>query len=274
MKTNYTAFKKKVWNHYGKEKRAFPWRETRDPYKILVSEIMLQQTQADRVVIKYNSFLKKWPTAKKLASAELRDVLAEWSGLGYNRRGKSLWLLAKAVVAEYNGNIPDTTEELEKLPGIGPYTARAIMAFAYDKSFPLIETNIRAVYIYEFFNNPNKDTPQKISDDTLFPLIEKTLDEKNPREWYYALMDYGAYLKKLKLSTNVRHASYTKQSKFKGSTREARGAVMRNLIESRMTLKKLQEKIKLPHDRIALAISAMEKEGIVVKNGTYYSISA
>lgn len=274
MKTNYTAFKKKVWNHYAKEKRAFPWRETQDPYKILVSEVMLQQTQADRVVSKYNSFLKKWPTTKKLAAAELRDVLAEWSGLGYNRRGKSLWLLAKAVLVEHKGKIPDTAEALEKLPGIGPYTARAIMAFAYNKSFPLIETNIRAVYIYEFFNNPGIVAPQKISDDKLFPLIEKTLDDKNPREWYYALMDYGAYLKKLKLSTNVRHASYTKQSKFKGSTREARGAVMRNLIESRMTLKKLQGKIKLPPERLTLAISAMEKEGIIVKNGTYYSISA
>jgi A/G-specific adenine glycosylase len=287
MKTNYSAFKKKVWNHYAKEKRVFPWRETQDPYKILVSEIMLQQTQTDRVVAKYNSFLKKWPTAKKLASADLRDVLAEWSGLGYNRRGKNLWLLAKAVVADHKGKIPDTTEALQKLPGIGPYTARAIMAFAYNKSFPLIETNIRAVYIYSFFNNPGKDESQqksktqqqskaqeKIADDVLFPLIEKTLDEKNPREWYYALMDYGSYLKKQKLSTNVRHASYKKQTTFKGSIREARGAIMRNLIESRMTLKKLQEKIKLPHDRIETALAAMEKEGIILKNGTYYSISA
>ncbi|HRH31347.1 MAG TPA: A/G-specific adenine glycosylase [Candidatus Paceibacterota bacterium] len=270
-------FKKKVWDHYKKNKRAFPWRETKDPYRIVVSEIMLQQTQADRVVAKYNSFLKKWPTLKKLASAELRDVLAEWSGLGYNRRGKNLWLLAKAVVSEHKAAIPNTPEALEKLPGIGPYTARAILAFAFDKPYACIETNIRAVYIYEFF--PAKKTA-KIADNKLFPLIEETLDTKNPREWYYALMDYGSYLKKMKLSTNDRHKSFTKQSTFKGSIREARGAIMRVLIESHSTLSKLKEKIKLPPERIEVALAAMEKEGIVAKKqktpkkDATYSISA
>ncbi len=274
------VFKKIVWDHYKKNKRVFPWRETKDPYRILVSEIMLQQTQADRVVAKYNSFLKKWPTAKKLASAELRDVLAEWSGLGYNRRGKNLWLLAKAVVSEDKGHIPNTPEALEKLPGIGPYTSRAILAFAFDKPYACIETNIRAVYIYEFFPPTKTNSGTKISDDKLFPLIQETLDTKNPREWYYALMDYGSHLKKMKLSSNDRHKSFTKQSTFKGSIREARGAIMRVLIESHSTLSKLKEKIKLPPERIETALSAMEKEGIVSKKqktskkDATYSISA
>lgn len=274
-----SAFKREVWNYYKKNKRVFPWRETKDPYRILVSEIMLQQTQADRVVVKYNSFIQKWPTVKKLADADVRDVLKEWSGLGYNRRGKNLWLLAKTVVANDAGVIPNTPEELEKLPGVGPYTARAILAFAFSKPYSCIETNIRAVFIYYFFPKSKSKTTTKIADDTLFPLIEKTLDKKNPREWYYALMDYGSYLKKQKLSTNDRHKIYRKQTVFKGSTREARGAIMRELIASHATLSKLEEKIKLsrPHiaeSKIREAITVMEKEKIIMKKRSSYYLSA
>lgn len=267
------SFKKEVWNYYKKNKRAFPWRETSDPYRILVSEIMLQQTQADRVVEKYNSFLKKWPTVKKLAQAELVDVLKEWSGLGYNRRGKNLWLLAKSVMDTNKGLIPSTPEELENLPGIGPYTARAILAFAFGKPYACIETNIRAVFIYYFFSK----SKTKISDDKLFPLIEATLDRKNPREWYYSLMDYGSYLKKQKLSTNDRHKIYRKQATFKGSTREARGAILRALIKSDVTLRKLKEKIKLENQSISDtkindALTALGKEKIIVNTKGIFSI--
>jgi A/G-specific adenine glycosylase len=269
------AFRKKIRDFYKKEKRIFPWRETTDPYFILVSEIMLQQTQADRVVGKYNSFLKKWPTVKKLANAELRDVLAAWSGLGYNRRGKNLWLLAKKVIADYKGKIPDTTEALEDLPGIGPYTARAISAFAFNKPYPLIETNIRSVYIDAFFKlgkkmNGDDISPKiKIADAELFPYIEATLDKKNPREWYYALMDYGAYLKKTGKAKNDRHKSYTKQSTFKGSVREARGAILRELIKAPSTLRNLQEKIKAQRAhftdaRIAEAVTSLVKDGSII----------
>ena len=265
-----TAFKKQIWDFYKDKKRAFPWRETTDPYKILVSEIMLQQTQADRVVAKYNSFLKKWPTVKKLAKATLREVLTEWSGLGYNRRGKNLWLLAKIVVSELAGSIPNTLNELEKLPGIGPYTARAVAAFAFNKPYACIETNIRAVYIYYFFSK----TKHKIADDTLFPLIEQTLDKKNPREWYYALMDYGSHLKKLKLSTNDLHKSYTKQSTFKGSMREARGAILRNLIETQMTLRELQGKIKIPEEKLTEALNALLKEKTIQQKAKKFIIAS
>ncbi len=294
---NLENFKNTVWNHYKKTKkegkRDFPWRNTKNPYHILVSEIMLQQTQAERVVSKYISFLKKWPTLKKLAQAELREVLAEWSGLGYNRRGKSLWLLAKIVQKEFAGEIPQTPEELVKLPGIGPYTARAILAFAYNKPYVCIETNIRSVFIYSFFSDNNFrkiknithrkidtkiKTVRKIADSELFPLIEQTLDKKNPREWYYALMDYGSYLKKIGTATNDRHKSYTKQSKFKGSLREARGAILRNLIQSQSTLRELQEKLKnkenlnIPSERLSQALTAMQKEGIIIKQGRQFTI--
>lgn len=258
-----------VWDYYALNKRIFPWRETHDPYKIVVSEIMLQQTQADRVVVKYNAFIKKWPTVQKLARADLRDVLKEWSGLGYNRRGKNLWLLAKEVVANHGGIMPKTISQLEDLPGIGPYTARAIVAFAYNTPSPFIETNIRAVFIYFFF----PDSENKIADAELFPLIEKAVDTENPREWYYALMDYGAYLKKNKLSTNVRHKNYRTQTKFKGSLREARGAIMRELVVSQTTLRKLKEKIKLPETRIAAALDALTKEGIIRKKGATFFIA-
>ncbi|MEN9582061.1 MAG: hypothetical protein RL641_15 [Candidatus Parcubacteria bacterium] len=263
-------FKKKVWRHYKKAKRSFPWRETKDPYKITVSEIMLQQTQADRVVAKYVAFLKKWPTLKKLASAELQDVLAMWSGLGYNRRGKSLWQLAKVVSENHYNKIPNTIVALEKLPGIGPYTARAILAFAFNAPHACIETNIRSVYIYSFFPNSKR----KIADEDLFPLIERTLDKKNPREWYYALMDYGTFLKKMKLTTNDRHKNYRKQTPFKGSLREARGAILRELVISQSTLNKLKEKIKLSSDKVEEALTALQKEKLVIKNGARYSISS
>ncbi len=262
------VFIKHIWSFYKKEKRLFPWRETRDAYRILVSEIMLQQTQVDRVVAKYNSFLKKWPTIKKLAQADLRDVLEEWSGLGYNRRGKNLWLLAQEVVSKYGGAIPDTAALLEDLPGIGPYTARAILAFAFNKPHVFIETNIRAVYIHSFFGG----TSRKIADGEIFPIIEATVDQLRPREWYYALMDYGAYLKKNKLSTNTRHKNYRKQSTFKGSLREARGAIMRELIKSQSTLRKIEERTAIPKERLMLAAEALLKEKIIAKKGTTFFI--
>ncbi len=267
--SDVAAFRRIIRHYYKKHKRDFPWRETSDPYRILVSEIMLQQTQVDRVVSKYTSFLKKWPTVKKLAQADLRDVLAEWSGLGYNRRGKSLWLLAKVVVSDFRNRIPNTPEDLDSLPGIGPYTSRAVMAFAYNTPHALIETNIRTVFVHSFFPN----TKRKISDAELFPFIERTLDRTQPREWYYALMDYGAYLKKTKKGSNANHAVYTKQKAFKGSLREARGAIMRELIIAPCTLRKLQDKIKLPAERIGHAVEALKKDEIIMKNGTIYSIS-
>ena len=189
-----------VWEYYERHgRRSLPWRRTKNPYCILVSEVMLQQTQVERVVPYYASFLKRFPSLAKLANASLGDVLRAWQGLGYNRRAKMLHACAQTVVHTYRGKFPRTQSELMKLPGIGHYTAGAVMAFAFDECAPIIETNIRTVYIHHFFHD-EIDIP----DSKIVQLTVRTLDKENPREWYYALMDYGAFLKKTVGNQNVR----------------------------------------------------------------------
>ena len=175
---NTSRFKKTIWNYYKKHGRHdLPWRKTKDPYKILVSEVMLQQTQVNRVIEKYKSFLKKFPTVKALAQAPLKEVLLEWQGLGYNRRAKYLKLCAEKVIHEHEGTFPKTVKELTALPGIGPATAGDILAFAYNIPVPVIETNIRSVFIHFFPAPPRlRRASPLISDKELLPLIEKTLD--------------------------------------------------------------------------------------------------
>ena len=216
-------FQKKIWDHYRKEGRhTLPWRKTHNPYRILVSEMMLQQTQVDRVVPKYKAFLAAFPTVDRLKDASNSDVLALWSGLGYNRRALYLKRSAEAVVEKYSGVFPKEIATLESLPGIGPYTARAVATFSYNQPYTCIETNIRAVFIHEFFSNTSK-----VADGELLPLIEKTLDKSNPREWYYALMDYGSYIKKHFPNPSRASVHHVKQSTFTGSVREVRGAILR-----------------------------------------------
>ena len=207
-----------------------PWRQTTDPYRILVSEVMLQQTQVERVISKYRAFLKQFPSARALAKASLKDVLVAWQGLGYNRRAKLLHQSALEVTEVHNGRFPRTFVGLQALPGIGPYTAGAVMAFAYNKPVPLAETNVRTVYLHHFFHD---DTD--VSDRDILALVTATLDQKHPREWYWGLMDYGAYLKKTVGNLNTKSKHYTKQSTFKGSDRQIRGAIIRELSQSART---------------------------------------
>ena len=195
---------------------------------------MLQQTQVERVVGYYETFLKKFPTVGKLARAKATDVLKLWQGLGYNRRAVNLKRAAEVVMKEYGGKFPKTYEELLKLPGVGPATAGDIMAFAYNSPAVVLETNIREVMFHHFFRD-NK----KVHDRDLLPLIEKTLDKKNPREWYWALMDYGAYLKKHQGNNVSKSAHYTKQSKFKGSRREQRAKMLRIMLKENRSEKEI-----------------------------------
>src|SRR3989338_3885267 len=169
------VFKQKIYTYYQEHGRSFPWRNTHDAYSILVSEIMLQQTQTDRVLPKYNSFIKLFPDFKVLAKASLGSVLTEWTGLGYNRRAIHLKNTAEIIAGHYRGILPDEEDELIRLPGIGPYTARALQAFVFNKPTVFIETNIRTVFIYSFFKNK-----EDIRDKDIFPLIEKTLDKDDP----------------------------------------------------------------------------------------------
>jgi A/G-specific adenine glycosylase len=269
-KNKNVLFIKTVWGFYRTHKRSFPWRETEDPYAILVSEYMLQQTQADRVVPKYEAFLKKFPTMQKLAKAKERDVLALWSGLGYNRRALYLQRTAKQILKEYQGVVPKDPSILETFPGIGPYTARAIVTFSYDIPLVFIETNIRSVFVYSFF--AKRKIP--VSDAEIAPFVTQTLPLKRSREWYYALMDYGAHLKKTKKTNNSQHAIFKKQKPFKGSLREVRGAVMRYLLlkKTGMPLQSLVSGTIFPKDTIQKALIALVKEGLVKKKGLVYSL--
>src|SRR6185312_9536719 len=223
---NLVSFKHTVWKFYRAHGRGhLPWRQTREPYKILVSEIMLQQTQVERVIPKYKSFLKKFPTARALAKATNKDVLLEWQGLGYNRRALALKRAAEAVVSDFGGKFPQTLEELLTLPGVGRATAGDLLAFAFNKPAIVIETNIRTVFIHHFLRDK-----KNIPDKQILELIEKTLDKKRPREWYYALMDYGAHLKKTLGNNATRSKHYKKQSTFKGSNRELRSHILKLIL--------------------------------------------
>ncbi len=253
-----TEFKRTVRAHYRKNGRKMPWRETRDPYRIVVSEIMLQQTQVDRVRIKYETFIKRFPTWKKLADAPVDAVLREWQGLGYNRRALFLKRMAEVVVQTHKGILPSDPLILKTLPGIGKATASAIAAYAFNVPTPFIETNIRSVYIHHFF--PEKSG---VRDEDLMPIISKTLDTKNPREWYWALMDYGTFIKKTTPNPSRKSAHHAKKTKLKGSLREARGAVIKLLGRKKMTEKQLTRESGIEDGRIELALGALMREGFI-----------
>ncbi|MCB7039428.1 adenine glycosylase [Eggerthella sinensis] len=202
--------------------RVLPWRCIDDPYAVLVSEVMLQQTQVARVEKHWTRFLGLFPTIDALAAAGTADVLAQWQGLGYNRRALALKRAAEVCAAERGGKLPDTAEELEALPGIGPATAAGVMAFAYNRPSVYIETNVRTVFLHELF--PACD---KVSDRQLAPLVAATCPEDDARAWYYALLDYGAHLKTLVANPSRRSAHYTRQSTFEGSRRQKRAELVR-----------------------------------------------
>lgn len=242
---------------------------TSDPYRILVSEIMLQQTQVDRVVPYYRAWLKKFPTVRKLADAPLSEVLVLWQGLGYNRRAKMLHSAAKAIVTEHRGRVPKTVEELEALPGIGSYTARAVVAFAHNQDVVFVETNLRTAVMHHFFANR-----QGITDPEIAAVLAKALPTGRSREWYSALMDYGTHLKRTGVRTNARVKGYAKQKPFAGSTREARGAILRALTGGAQTNAKLRT--LLGTERIGQLTAQLTKliaEGLVERDGRTYRLA-
>jgi A/G-specific adenine glycosylase len=261
-------FRRVVYSYYKRRGRhTLPWRQTHDPYCIMVSELMLQQTQVPRVIPKYEAFINKFPTVGSLARAELGTVLVLWQGLGYNRRAKLLHSAARAIMAR-GGIFPQTKEGLEGLPGVGPYTASAILAFAYNTPTALIETNVRTVYIHHFFVDKTV-----VTDSELLPLIEKTMDTKNPRAWYAALMDYGSHLKQTVGNVNKKSAQYVRQSKFKGSSREVRGAIVRLLTQKGLaTVGVIVKETGFTRERIELQLRALLEEGLIQKNGQRYSL--
>ena len=263
-------FRELIYKHYsGNARTLLPWRKTRDPYRILVSEIMLQQTQVERVLNKYKVFIRTFPDFSSLASAPLADILKVWQGLGYNRRAVALQKIAISVMRENRGRLPVNREELLKLPGIGKYTASAILTFARNQPNLFIETNIRRVFIHFFFRDR-----ENISDAEILPLIEKTLDAGHPREWYYALMDYGAMLKKTVENPNRRSAHYKRQAPFHGSNRQLRGIIIKTLIRHPgISQKKLIEQLGSDPEKTEENLALLLKEGFLKKKGKQFSIA-
>ncbi|MFP4644554.1 MAG: A/G-specific adenine glycosylase [Spirochaetales bacterium] len=312
------AFRAAVYRFYRKEGRhELAWRLTDDPYRILLSEIMLQQTQVSRVAVRYEEFLALFPSLEALADASLRDVLAAWSGLGYNRRARFLHELAGVVIRDHGGRLPRTVDALRELPGIGEYTASAVACFAYRAPVPMIETNIRRAIIYSFFSKnagysglesdmplfaaeearggtvesrssavedrasdagenaavvfPERreefrprTVPAAVHDREVRGVAVQLLDRGYPREWNYALMDYGQALSRHVPNPNRHSAHYTRQSRFEGSRRQVRGALLKVLAGvADADEQTLVDETGFMHERVHSVLSDLAREGFV-----------
>jgi len=245
------------------------WRRARTPYRIFISEVMLQQTQVSRVEKKFPEFLKQFSTFKSLAEARVAEVLKAWQGMGYNRRALNMRRAAEIIVNEYGGKLPHDPMLLETLPGIGKATAGSIAAFAFNSPVPFIETNIRRVFIHFLFSR-NK----KVSDEEIMKYVVSAMDIKNPREWYYALMDYGAMLAAHgKENSNKKSKTYRVQSRFSGSSRELRGKILSLLLtQKRISETKIHHSVKGLKKDVEDTLFALENEGFITHKGVWYSV--
>lgn len=257
-------FTKKVTTYYAAKKRELPWRtitqlSVKDRgYIVVVSEIMLQQTQVNRVKHKFTEWMEKWPTIDDFVHASLAEVLVAWNGLGYNRRAKYLYQALHSIHTDYNGIVPQSIEALTALPGIGRNTAAAIVVYTYNQPIPFIETNIRTVFLHEFF----ADTDDKVADADILRKVQQTQDDANPREWYYALMDYGTFLKQSAPSMLQRSKAYKKQSKFNGSKRQLRGMILR-LLTQQQAMHRSVVMQRIPDERTSTVITELQSEGLI-----------
>ncbi len=261
-------FRRVVREHYRKHARDLPWRRTRDPWRILVSEVMLQQTQIPRVICLYETFLEAFPDPSSLARAPLARALVLWQGLGYNRRCLGLKQAAAEIVSRFGGVVPHSVEDLESLPGIGPYTARAVAAFAFDRPAALIETNIRRTFIHWFF--PGRTA---VHDRDIMPLVERTMDRRHPREWFNALMDYGAWLASAVPNPNRQSAHHVRQPRFEGSRRQVRGRVLALLVGGRSrSAAVIARELDLSAARLAPVLGALVDEGFLEERRGGYRV--
>jgi A/G-specific adenine glycosylase len=256
---NFRSF---IWNFYHENRREFAWRNIDNAYHVMISEIMLQQTQTHRVITKYQEFLDTFPTVELLAQASLRDVLLVWQGLGYYRRARFLHCAAQIIVEEHGGCVPEDPEMLQRLPGIGIATAASICAFAFNKPTVFIETNIRTVFIHSFFRER-----EDVSDKEIIPFVAASVDRDNPREWYYALMDYGVFLKAQHVNPSRKSAHYSKQTKFEGSDRQIRAAILKLVADKgAVDVTGIYEIINRDNNRIEKILKALENDEFIIKN--------
>lgn len=266
-----TKLKHAALSYYKHHARTeLPWRRSElngmfDPYKILVSEVMLQQTQVVRVIDKFNEFIMKFPTVNALAHASLADVITAWSGLGYYRRAKYLHESAKCISTKYSGRFPQSQIELTTLPGIGKNTAGAIVAYSFNTPVVFIETNIRTVFLHHLFS-----TRDAVADSELLPFIEQALDTSNPREWYWALMDYGSHLKATNVNPSRKSKHHSKQTAFKGSRREVRGQVLKKLVAGPATVEQLTSTIS--SEGLGSVLEDLTVEAMITFDGTTYKL--
>lgn len=259
---NVTDFQEVVWEKSKELYREMPWRQDTQPYYVLVSELMLQQTQVERVIPKFEAFVARFPSIESLATASLGDVLTLWSGLGYNRRAKFLHEAAQFVVQNRDGVFPQSIDALCELPGVGPNTAGAIMAYSFNQPVVFVETNVRTVYFHHFFSDNDA-----VSDAEVRAAVEATVDTEHPREWYWAIMDYGSFLKRQGVGRNAQSKHYKKQAPLKGSVREIRGQIMKMLTQSDLSEVELKEKVVVD-ERFDKALDGLVRDGLVArKNG-------
>lgn len=249
---------------YLKNRRPMPWRDDITPYRVVVSEIMLQQTQVPRVLKKFDEFIQIFPDFAALAQASLEDVLRAWQGLGYNRRAKYLLQIAQEIMNRWDGVVPDDPAVLQTLPGIGAATAGSIVVFTYDRPVVFIETNVRRVFIHHFFQDR-----VGVSDKEIYPVLTRALDRAHPREWYNSIMDYGTFLAGAIENPNRRSSHYAVQSKFSGSDREIRGRILKILLEEGPAAGEIiYQKIQSEKERTDRILGQMIHEGLLIRDGS------
>ncbi len=254
------ALHKEVRALYRRAGRALPFRETRDPYAVAVSETMLQQTQVERVVPKYLAWLERFPDWEALAKADTREVLAAWSGLGYNRRALYLQKLARTVVENFGGELPSDPVVLRKLPGLGPYSANAIAIMAYGRRVAAVDTNVRKVLIHLL------ELPTETPMAEIQRIAELVLPRTGIREWHYALMDYARLA--LPRAAHRRIPPTSKQSRYEGSNRQIRGEIIRRLtVRKQVSLRAVAEAMGRTEEDVRRAAEGLEKDGLVVLAG-------
>lgn len=264
---NDIDFTELIWQQARTLYRDMPWRENTEPYFVLVSELMLQQTQVDRVITKFEQFMTLFPTIRDLADAPLSEVLIAWSGLGYNRRAKFLHTAAKKVISDFNGTIPDSYELLVTLPGVGPNTAGAILAYSFNQPVVFVETNVRTVYFHHYFEDR-----VLVTDAQLKELVTKTIDTEHPREWYWGIMDYGAQLKRQGVGRINKSSHYKKQEQLRGSLREVRGMILKELARRNFSDDELRAHVP-PDERYAIALRALIDEKLVARTDDWLHLA-
>lgn len=257
-------FQKKVLSFYQRNKRILPWRKTTDPYRILVSEFMLQQTQVSRVLSYYRQWINRWPTVNAIAAASLSDILQAWIGLGYNTRAVNLHRAARIIVEKFNGDVLEAMKHYKGIPGIGRYTSQAVQIFSTNADLVTVDTNIRRIFIQEFA------LPPDVVEKDLWKLAEECLPRGKSRIWHNALMDYGA-LHLTARKTGIKPK--TRQSRFESSDRQIRARILRYILKDKLPASELETLLEIEQKRLISILEKMISEGIITKRNNRYQVN-